>query len=121
MPYEIPGKPWGDELVVIETEHYLGKVLRMKAGHRGGLQYHARKDEAFHLFRGRAWVRFDDGTGQLAQRLMSAGQTFHIPPGCVHQVLADTDCILFECSLPVFDDRVNVAEHYGVPETGLSG
>ena len=120
VPYEITGKPWGEERVVIETEHYLGKILTMKAGHRGGLQYHERKDEAFYLFRGRAIVRYDNGKGELAQKIMIAGQTFHVPPGCVHQVVADSDCIFFECSTPVFDDRVNVAEQYGVRETGQS-
>ena len=117
-PYEITGKPWGQELVIAETKDYLGKLLTMKAGHRGGLQYHERKDEAFYLYKGQATVMYDDGHGQLARKVMTAGQTFHIPPGAVHQVIAMTDCVLFETSTPVFEDRVNVGLQYGCPDTG---
>lgn len=118
-PYEIPGKPWGTELVIAQTEHYLGKILTMKAGHRGGLQYHERKDEAFHLVSGRALVIFDDGSGQrLDGEIMTPGETFRIPPGTVHQVIATQDCVFFEVSTPVFNDRVNVSERY---DAGASG
>lgn len=120
VPYEIPGKPWGQELVVAETADYLGKVLTMRAGHRGGLQYHERKDEAFYLYKGHATVVYVDASGQLARKIMTPGQTFHIPPGAVHQVMALSDCVFFETSTPVFDDRVNVGLKYGCPDTGQS-
>ena len=119
-PYEIVGNPWGTDLIVAETKDYLGKVLTMRAGHRGGLQYHERKDEAFYLYRGHATVVYVDELGQLARKIMTAGQTFHIPPGAVHQVIAMTDCVFLECSTPVFDDRINVSDKYGVGEAGLS-
>lgn len=118
-PREIPDKPWGKELVVAETKDYLGKVLFMQAGHRGGLQYHERKDETFYLFSGKAIVRFDPGNG-LVERVMKPGQSYHVPPGAVHQVEAVTDCVFFETSTPIFEDRVNVAQAYGRPDTGES-
>ena len=37
-------RDWGDEVFIAETPQYLGKILRMKAGTRGGLQYHVEKD-----------------------------------------------------------------------------
>lgn len=121
LPRAIPGKPWGTELVIAQTDHYLGKILTMKAGHRGGLQYHERKDEAFHLVSGQALVRFDDGTGRrIESRLMLPGETYRVPPGAVHQVEAVTDCVFFEVSTPVFEDRVNVADRYGMGEAGAS-
>lgn len=120
-PYEIPGKPWGQELVIAETKDYLGKVLTMKAGHRGGLQYHERKEESFYLYKGQATVLYDDSsTGELQHKILTAGQTVHVPPGAVHQVIAMTDCVFFECSLPIFEDRVNVAEQYHRADTGQS-
>lgn len=118
-PYEITGKPWGTELVIAETAAYLGKVLTMKAGHRGGLQYHERKDESFYLYKGQATVLYDDhGTGELQHKIMSAGQTFHVPPGAVHQVIAMTDCVFLEVSTPVFEDRVNCSDQYDRIDTG---
>ena len=118
-PREIGPKPWGTELVIAETKDYLGKVLYMNAGHRGGLQYHEKKEETFHLFSGRALVRFDSGNG-LVERVMDPGMSYHVPPGAVHQVVAVTDCVFFEASTPVFNDRVNVAEQYGRTDSGQS-
>ena len=116
---EIAGKPWGTELVIAETADYLGKVLFMNAGHRGGLQYHNRKDETFYLYSGRARVTFDPGNG-LVTRKMKPGMSYHVPPGAVHQVEAITDCVFFEASTPVFNDRVNVGAQYGRPDTSES-
>ena len=113
-------KPWGVELLIAETTTYIGKVLRMEAGHRGGLQYHNRKDETFHLFSGRAMVRSDNGHGTLIETEMSPGMSFHIPPRAVHQVEAITACVFFEVSMPVFDDRVNVGAAYGCADSGQS-
>jgi mannose-6-phosphate isomerase len=110
-------RAWGEEIFVAETPHYLGKVLRMKAGTAGGLQYHVEKDETFHLVSGRALVRFDKGAG-LETRLMLPGESFHIPPGAVHQVEALDACVFFEASTPHYDDRVRCEAQYGLPESG---
>lgn len=120
VPYEIPGKPWGTELVIADTPHYTGKILTMHAGHRGGLQYHEQKDESFYLQSGSAIVLFDSGFGHLFRRLMRPGECIHVPPGAVHQVLAVTDCVLIEVSTPVFDDRVNVSDKFQAGDSGVS-
>lgn len=106
VPYDIPGKPWGTERVIAQTDRYLGKVLLMTGGHRGGLQYHTTKDETFHLVSGRARVRGADRVWID----MLPGESYQIPPGMIHQVEAVTDCVFFECSTPVFEDRVNVGD-----------
>jgi mannose-6-phosphate isomerase-like protein (cupin superfamily) len=111
-PVDLGPKPWGTETLIAKTDHYIGKVLRMKAGHRGGLQYHVHKDETFFLYEGVALVTADDGSGALITRTMLAGDSYHIPPGAVHQVEAVNDCVFFETSTPHFEDRVNVAAQY---------
>ena len=111
-------RDWGREIIVIETPHYLGKILHMNAGKKGGLQYHVKKDEAFHLWKGQAIVRYDTGDGILREIGMVAGETYHIPPGAVHQVEAIEDCVFFEVSTPVYDDRVRCEERYGLPSGG---
>lgn len=105
-PRELGPKSWGVELLVAETHAYIGKVLSMRAGARGPLQHHKRKDETFHLLSGKALVRYKDEAGALIEVPMSAGESYHVPPGAVHQVEAQTECIFFEASTPVFDDRV---------------
>lgn len=118
VPHNVGPKPWGTETVFAHTPTYLGKILRMNAGHRGGLQYHERKDETFYLLEGHAVVRYDPGDGTLRAVVMAPGDSYHAPPGAVHQVEAVTDCILIEASNPVFDDRCNVGAAYGLDGEG---
>lgn len=115
---EVLDRDWGSEVIIAETDTYMGKVLEMKAGTMGGLQYHVDKDETFYLHSGEAIVRFDDGEGQLVEEVMSAGESYHIPPGSPHQVQAVTDCVFFEASTPHHDDRVRVEHKYGLPTGG---
>lgn len=111
-------RDWGEEIFVAETPHYLGKVLKMKAGSAGGLQYHVEKDETFFLWSGRALVRSDNGRGDLQVTMMLPGESYHIPPGAVHQVEAIEDCVFFEASTRHYDDRVRCEKDYGMPEGG---
>ena len=111
-------REWGEEVFIAETPHYLGKILRMKAGTRGGLQYHVEKDETFHLVSGRAWVRGVNVVGELVVWMMYPGQSYRIPPGAVHQTEAIEDCVFFEASTPHYDDRVRVESQFGLTEDG---
>lgn len=111
-------RSWGDECIVIATSKYLGKILKMQSGTKGGLQYHVEKDEAFHLVTGIAVVRSDDGAGHLIETTMVPGETYHVPPGAPHQVEAITDCVFFEASTPHYDDRVRCEEAYGLAFDG---
>ena len=104
---------WGTETIVAKTPEYLGKLLLYKAGTAGGLQYHRRKDETFYLHTGEAWVDYDGGSGSLIREKMTPGMSFRIPPGAPHRFYAITDCVVFETSTPVYDDRVRVEEEYG--------
>lgn len=110
-------RDWGEEIFVAQTAHYLGKVLKMHAGTKGGLQRHAEKDETFYLVSGEALVRFDNGFGLVTVE-MHPGESYHVPPGAPHQVEAVTDCVFFEASTPHYDDRIRMEAYYGLPETG---
>lgn len=118
IPRDMGARTWGEELLIIDTPHYLGKLLLMRAGCAGGLQTHREKDEAAYLLAGSAWVTTDGGDGTLTRYQMHAGTAIHIPPGAVHQVEAITDCQFFECSTPHFNDRIRMETAYGLPETG---
>ena len=95
-------------MLIAETPQYIGKVLWMRAGESGALQYHERKDETFYLFSGLARVHYHNANGLLCSRLMGKYESIHVPPGAVHRVEAIEDCVFFEASTPVFDDRVAV-------------
>ena len=117
-PYELHPRSWGREIVICHTASYLVKLLIMKAGQAGGLQYHAEKIESFFLQEGQAVVDYDAGDGKLTRLVMSPGMTVHVPAGAPHRVTAITDCTFIEGSTPVFDDRVRVEGEYGEPDTG---
>jgi mannose-6-phosphate isomerase-like protein (cupin superfamily) len=117
-PRSLGKRDWGVELLIAETPDYIGKVLFMDAGTAGGLQYHVEKIETFYLHSGSAWVDYDAGDGQLTRLAMSPGMSVHVPAGAPHRVTAIVDSVFFECSTPVFNDRVRVEKEYGEEETG---
>jgi len=112
---DMGARDWGTEtLLGIVPGKYSMKKLFVKAGSKGGLQYHHLKDECGYMISGRMIVRYDDGSGNLVERIVSEGDTFHFPPGAVHQEEAITDCVLIEASTPHFNDRVRVEKEYGI-------
>jgi mannose-6-phosphate isomerase-like protein (cupin superfamily) len=89
------------------------KRLKIKAGNKGGLQYHRLKDEVAVIISGQMLIRYDLGDKVLRERILKAGEVVHFPPGLVHQEEAITDCEIIEASSPHFNDRVRVEESYG--------
>lgn len=111
---EIWLRVWGEEVLVAHIKGVCtGKILKMKAGTRGGLQKHQIKNEAGHLISGEMLLEYDAGDGKITKVTITPGQTILIPTGVVHRETAITDCIIFEVSNPVFNDRVRMEEHYG--------
>lgn len=105
-------KYWGVSRQISETETSIANINYYIAGQRGALQYHIKKEETLHLVKGEAVLWYVDLEGHLTSIVWLAGHSFHVPPGAVHQVQAITDCVIFEVSTPVFNDRVNVEEEY---------
>ena len=114
-------RDWGEEnLLVLSSGKYTMKKLSVKAGKKGGLQFHRLKDEASYIISGNLILRYDDGTGNLKEKQVSAGDWFHFPAGCIHQEEALTDVERIEVSTPHFNDRVRVEKKYGITtENGL--
>lgn len=115
-PEDVGPRAWGREILVAHSKgKYTGKILMYNAGHKGNLQYHRVKDETSYLFSGEMIIRYDEGDGKIKERKITAGESVYIPAGAVHQEEAITDCLIFEAGTPVFDDRVRMEEHYGLP------
>ena len=114
-PESVGERPWGEEiLLVLVPGKYMLKELRVKAGSKGGLQYHRFKDECGILLEGEMIIRYSDGRGGLEEKTIKSGDAFHFSPGGIHQEEAVTDCRIIEASSPHFNDRVRVEELFGL-------
>ena len=114
-------RDWGKEdLLVLIPKVLSFKLLMLKKGKKGGLQYHHKKNECGYLISGKLKIKFDDGTGLLKEKILKKGNFFHFPPGLVHREIALTNCRILEASSPHFNDRVRVESRYGLKsEKGL--
>ena len=106
-------KPWGHETIWAHTNHYVGKVLHIKAGHALSVQFHNQKDETIHLLRGEMIYRVKGANGELQDMRLKAGESFRNEPLTVHQMEAVTDCDVLEASTPHLDDVVRLSDRYG--------
>ena len=115
-------RDWGKEDLLVLIPNILSlKLLKLKKGKKGGLQYHRKKNECGYLVSGKLLVRYDDGNKKIKQKVLKSGDVFHFPPRSVHQEEALSDCVIIEASTPHFNDRVRVEKLYGfeVPKKGL--
>lgn len=118
-PESVGARDWGEELLLTLIPDTLTlKKIFIKAGHKGGLQYHREKNECGILIEGELLVRFDAGDGILQEKILRAGDCFHFPPRAVHQEEALSDCVIIEASSPHFNDRVRVEDRYGLTADG---
>ena len=114
-PISVGPRIWGSEgLLVLVSKSFSFKRIFLRAGSKGGLQYHRLKNEAGVLISGEIIVRYDDGTGSLTERVVKPGDVFHFEPGVVHQTEALSDSIYIEASTPHFNDRVHAEAIYGI-------
>lgn len=111
-------RSWGTEnLLVLASGKYTLKKLAIRAGNKGGLQYHRFKDEAGYVIKGSLEVTFENPEGMLESKLLSEGDWFHFPSGSVHQEKAVTDVEILEVSTPHFNDRVRVEKQFGLDDS----
>jgi mannose-6-phosphate isomerase-like protein (cupin superfamily) len=118
---DMGARTWGNEiLLVLVPGKYTVKRLEVRAGEKGGLQYHHLKDEVGVMISGEMIVRIDNGSGELIERIVGPGDVMHFAPGLVQQTEAITDVVYIEASTPHFNDRVRVESRYGLElEEGL--
>ena len=106
-------KPWGHELIWVQTDRYVGKVLVIEAGKRLSLQLHERKDEAIRVISGRLRLHLGRPDGGLTIVDLGPGESRRIPVGMVHRFEAIERCELIEVSTPELDDVVRLEDDYG--------
>jgi mannose-6-phosphate isomerase len=107
-------KPWGWELIWAHADAYVGKILFVRSGHSLSLQFHRQKDESWYVESGRAELELGEaGQGLLNTEVITAGASFHFPPGTVHRVTALEDTTILEVSTPHLEDVVRLEDNYG--------
>ena len=107
-------KPWGHETIWARSDRYVGKILHINAGHELSVQYHNRKDETIYLLSGEIVYRVQrEGDDILDDVKLKVGESYRITPGTIHQMIALTDCDVFEVSTPELDDVVRLSDKYG--------
>ncbi|MCY7289060.1 MAG: hypothetical protein LH624_12615 [Cryobacterium sp.] len=113
MRSPLVSKPWGSEEHFAVTEHYVGKILRVKAGHCLSLQYHEEKDETIALIYGQGFIYVGPDPEHLTRYALRQGENIRIRPGVVHRVEALLDAVLLEASTTQLDDVVRLTDNYG--------
>ena len=110
-------REWGEEILVALIPKKISlKILKIKKGKKGGLQYHRKKNECGIIISGKLKIIFDNGGGKLLTKILKRGDSFHFPPGAIHQEHAITDCQIIEASTPYFNDRVRVEKKFKLKE-----
>ena len=88
---------WGTEVLgALIPKKISLKILKIKKGNMGGLQYHRKKDECGIIISGKLLVRYRNKKNKLSKKVLKKGDTFHFPPGCIHQEEALTNCEIIE-------------------------
>ena len=109
---------WGKEmLLALVSKKYSFKLLEIKKGKMGGLQYHRRKDECGYVLSGKLLIRYCIGNKKIKQKILKKGDVFHFPPKMIHQEKALTNCKIIEVSTPHFNDRVRVEKKFNLRQS----
>ena len=107
-------RPWGkEEILAVATGQVMMKKLFVRAGSKGGLQYHRKRVEAGYIVSGKIIVRLGIN-GNIEEKVLEAGDHYIFPTGLIHQEEALEDTVIIECSTPWINDRVRVEEEFGL-------
>lgn len=98
-------KGWGEEVWVINCPQYCLKFLLFKAGSKGSLHFHEKKQETWYIESGKLDLEMIDTTSGLSRTVnLFSGDIVHIPQFCPHRVSAVTDVKIIEVSTQHFED-----------------
>ena len=106
-------KPWGYELIWARTDRYVGKILHINRGESLSYQFHRVKDETIHLLRGALDLEIGTEDGERRIVHVQPGESYRIPPGLRHRMVAVEDSDILEASTPELDDIVRLEDRYG--------
>src|SRR5438046_3798827 len=74
-------KPWGHELIWVQTPQYVGKILVIETGKRLSMQYHRKKDESVYVLSGKMRLHLEDDDGVVRTRDLAPGEFGRVKVG----------------------------------------
>jgi mannose-6-phosphate isomerase-like protein (cupin superfamily) len=103
---EIHPKGWGYEKWIVNNQLYCGKLLFFNANKKCSFHFHKIKTETFYLQSGliRVLHSFGDDIRQTEEVVLEPGDSFHVPVGLRHQMIALENSELFEFSTQHFEE-----------------
>lgn len=108
---------WGKEtLLCLISKKFSVKMLEMKKGFSGNLQYHRKKNECGIIISGKLKIEYAAKNKTLKSKILKKGNVFHFSPGLIHKETAITNCKILEASTPHFNDRVRVEKQFNREE-----
>jgi quercetin dioxygenase-like cupin family protein len=99
-------KGWGYEHWIVNKKDYCGKLLFFKKGKRCSWHYHKLKDETFHVHQGTLRLLYGEGDSPHCAEIiiLKSGDSFYVPVGLRHQMIALEDTWMYEFSTQHFDE-----------------
>jgi hypothetical protein len=103
---EVHKKGWGFEKWIVNNQFYCGKILHFEKEKRCSFHFHKLKTESFYLQNGHVLIlhSFQDDISSAIETVLYPGNTFHIPVGLRHQIIALEESDLFEFSTQHFEE-----------------
>ena len=102
-------KPWGREIWIAQSKHYLGKIIHINKGHRLSRQYHRYKFETLYCHKGRCMVEVGG-----KNVFLNPGESICFRPNTIHRMKAAyEDVVLIEVSTSHPKDVIRIEDDYG--------
>ena len=103
---EIHPKGWGYEKWIVNNHLCCGKLLYFHANKKCSFHFHKVKTETFYLQSGLIKVlhSLGDNISQAEEVVLKPGDSFHVPVGLRHQMIAMENSELFEFSTQHFEE-----------------
>jgi mannose-6-phosphate isomerase len=121
----IINKPWGTEEVWASTHHSVGKLLKIKAGHRLSRKYHRIKNHTLRVLEGVLTIeigpRFEGDTVKAEK--VHRGMGYYLESRTIHRLCAeDGAVVVMEVSNQGPSDSVRLEDDYrritDIPDKG---
>jgi mannose-6-phosphate isomerase len=101
------------EEVGAQEKRYVFKLLFVKKGTKMSFQYHMNKLETNYLVSGVGEALLENEQGEMETSLVTAGDSWTIPCGKKHCLIALSDIVMLEASTPEVDDVVRIQDDAG--------
>jgi len=106
-------KPWGTEQWEVLSKDFCVKTIWLIKGAKTSYQWHRQKEEVNFIRAGEAEVWLEDEKGVVQKHFLRPGDSFFVPAGRKHRVIALTDLEMFEVSNEFVDDVVRINDEFG--------